>query len=462
MKRINISNIVMLMAVVLFLFASCRRELDVAPVATYDGKATHTIAQLLEFHPLTVGFTYDTLPQGIVIEGTVISSDKEGNCYKYITIDDGTAAVQIKINSSTLYPNYPLGQHLFVNCDGLILGDYGMLHQLGWWENDGIQGISTNKLYKHIFKDGVPGPDPQPSVELSSANQIQANMYNRLVRLKNVHFTDPGQVYANTTASGTENEITFEDGTKIILYTSMYAKFANELTPAGVFDMVALLSRFRTTNQLVIRSLNDIGTPVVPPTYTEVIVNAMDLSQNPLDNGWTNQVIAGSNWEYMSGNAMRIVGSTGANDTYNGFSYFLSVEKKFNMTHALSLTAWGAPTVRGMQAASVQEAYDITGTHYYNPNWGWYQGKKRNARMRTVHEPVIMLTHYYTPDSKLKMTTTLAHSSNAVRILSAASSSPPNVFSSINKMSAFCAVACSMALSNFRCDGRAILSSILK
>ena len=67
MKRINISNIVMLMAVVLFLFASCRRELDVAPVATYDGKATHTIAQLLEFHPLTVGFTYDTLPQGIVI-----------------------------------------------------------------------------------------------------------------------------------------------------------------------------------------------------------------------------------------------------------------------------------------------------------------------------------------------------------------------------------------------------------
>jgi hypothetical protein len=94
--------------------------------------------------------------------------------------------------------------------------------------------------------------------------------------------------------------------------------------------------------------------------------------------------------------------------TYNGFSYFLAVEKKFNTVHALNLTAWGAPTVRGMQASSVDEAYDITGTHYYNPNWGWYQGRQRNARMRTVHEPVIMLTHYYTPDSKLNMTTTLA------------------------------------------------------
>jgi hypothetical protein len=96
--------------------------------------------------------------------------------------------------------------------------------------------------------------------------------------------------------------------------------------------------------------------------------------------------------------------------TYNGFSYFLAVEKKINTVHALNLTAWGAPTVRGMQAGSVEEAYDITGTHYYNPNWGWYQGKQRNARMRTVHEPVIMLTHYYTPSSKLSMTTTLGTS----------------------------------------------------
>lgn len=363
MKRINISNIVMLMAVVLFLFASCRRELDVAPVATYDGKATHTIAQLLEFHPLTVGFTYDTLPQGIVIEGTVISSDKEGNCYKYITIDDGTAAVQIKINSSTLYPNYPLGQHLFVNCDGLILGDYGMLHQLGWWENDGIQGISTNKLYKYIFKDGVPGPNPQPSVELTSANQIQANMYNRLVRLKNVHFTDPGQVYANTTSSGTENEITFEDGTKIILYTSMYAKFANELTPAGVFDMVALLSRFRTTNQLVIRSLDDIGTAVVPPTYAEVIVNDMDLSQNPLDNGWTNQVISGSSWEYMSGNAMKITGNAGAND-----SWLVSPSINANGYDNLKLS-FAHRSLSGTGNREVYYSTNYTGGDVQNADW---------------------------------------------------------------------------------------------
>lgn len=103
------------------------------------------------------------------------------------------------------------------------------------------------------------------------------------------------------------------------------------------------------------------------------------------------------------GNALSYVDGT----SYDGGSYFLALEKKINTVHSLNLTVFGAPTLRGMQGNSVQEAYDITGSNYYNPNWGWYQGKKRNARMKYTHEPVIQLTHYYTPSRKLTMTTTL-------------------------------------------------------
>ena len=308
-------KISLLLTVAVFLLTSCKRELDVAPIATYDGKATHTIAQLLEYHPLTAGFTYDTLPKGIVIQGVVISSDKEGNCYKYITIDDGTAGVQIKINSTSLYMNYPIGQRVFVNCDGLVLGDYGMLPQLGWWENDGMVGINSNVLYKYIFKDGAPGQVPEP-IELTSVYQIQDNMYNRLVRIKGCHFKYPGQRFAETTSSGTSNDIVVEGGGEIVLYTSRYADFASQLTPEGTFDIVAILSRFRTTNQLTLRFLSDISTPVVPPVATEIVVSSLDLSQNPLDNGWINKTISGSSWEYMAGNAMRIVGTAGSNDSW--------------------------------------------------------------------------------------------------------------------------------------------------
>jgi hypothetical protein len=314
MKK-QICNISLLLTVAVLFLTSCKQELDIAPIAMYDGKANHTIAQLLEYHTNPAGFTYDTLPAGIVIEGVVISCDKEGNCYKYITIDDGTAGVQIKINSTNLYHNYPVGQHIFVKCDGLVLGDYGLLPQLGWWENDGMVGINTNVLYKYIFKDGAPRQAPEP-IEITSTSQIQDNMYNRLVRIKNCHFKTPGQRFAENTSSGTSNDIVLDGGGEIVLYTSRYADFASQLTPEGTFDMVAILSRFRTTNQLTLRFLSDISTPFIPTVPTEVVVSSLDLSQNPLENGWTNQTISGSSWEYLSGNAMKIAGVAGSNDSW--------------------------------------------------------------------------------------------------------------------------------------------------
>jgi len=97
--------------------------------------------------------------------------------------------------------------------------------------------------------------------------------------------------------------------------------------------------------------------------------------------------------------------------SYLGFSGFLGVEKKINQEHSLNLTAFVSPTHRGMQAGAVQEAYDLVNSNYYNPNWGWYQGKQRNARMRTVTEPAIFLTHYFTPEhNKYTITSTVATS----------------------------------------------------
>lgn len=97
--------------------------------------------------------------------------------------------------------------------------------------------------------------------------------------------------------------------------------------------------------------------------------------------------------------------------SYTGFAYFLTAEKRFNTEHALNLSVWGSPTSKSLQGNATQEVYDLTGDHYYNSNWGWYQGKKRNARIRDTHEPVIMLSHFYTPDNgKLQITTSLGTS----------------------------------------------------
>lgn len=77
---------------------------------------------------------------------------------------------------------------------------------------------------------------------------------------------------------------------------------------------------------------------------------------------------------------------------YDGYSYFLSVEKFFGSKHSLALTIFGTPTRSGRSSAAVKEAYAIAGTNYYNPNWGYLNGRKRNANVGSYHLPTFILT----------------------------------------------------------------------
>ncbi len=88
---------------------------------------------------------------------------------------------------------------------------------------------------------------------------------------------------------------------------------------------------------------------------------------------------------------------------YDGYSYFLGVDKKIGRKHLLSLVAFGAPTENGRQGASVMETQQLTGDHYYNPFWGYQMGKKRNANVGKSHQPVFILSDEF----KISENTTL-------------------------------------------------------
>ncbi|HIZ06267.1 MAG TPA: TonB-dependent receptor [Candidatus Phocaeicola gallistercoris] len=104
---------------------------------------------------------------------------------------------------------------------------------------------------------------------------------------------------------------------------------------------------------------------------------------------------------------------------YNAYGYFATVEKQFNPQHRLGLTVLGAPTERGAQMAATQEAYDLVGNNYYNPNWGWQDGKRRNARVRDYHEPLAMLNYTFdiTDRSQLNIATSLRFGKNGYSAL---------------------------------------------
>ena len=98
---------------------------------------------------------------------------------------------------------------------------------------------------------------------------------------------------------------------------------------------------------------------------------------------------------------------------YNSAAYFFAVEKRFNTNHALSLLTYGAPTERGQQGASTEEAYWLANSHYYNPNWGYQNGKVRNSRVVNAFSPTTLLTWDWENDKHTsRLTTSLGHTYN--------------------------------------------------
>lgn len=77
---------------------------------------------------------------------------------------------------------------------------------------------------------------------------------------------------------------------------------------------------------------------------------------------------------------------------YNSAAYFLAAEKRIGDNHALSLITYGSPTERAQQGASTEEAYWLANSHYYNPNWGYQNGEKRNSRVVEAFAPTTIFT----------------------------------------------------------------------
>lgn len=118
-----------------------------------------------------------------------------------------------------------------------------------------------------------------------------------------------------------------------------------------------------------------------------------------MENGWA---FTGS-LTYRWGNGIGTIEGT----SYNSLSYFLGAEKILNDQHTVSLVTWGNPTERGTQRGATDEMYWIAGTHNYNPNWGYQDGKKRNARIVKDFAPAALLTWDWKIDDRTKLSTTL-------------------------------------------------------
>jgi len=203
----------------------------------------------------------------LIIEGYVVSSDKSGNIYKSISIQDSaenpTAAIKISINQTNIYTRYNVGRKIYVKLKGLAVGySFGSV-QIGVASGDGLEGILSSELDKYILRSCEVTEIIPKKVAISALNK---DMLEMLIEIENVQFKsgDLGKSYANADNTATVNRVlesvdnscNFLD--EVIVRNSGFAKFKNNMLPEGKGSVVAIFSNYYDDFQLYLRDTDDV------------------------------------------------------------------------------------------------------------------------------------------------------------------------------------------------------------
>jgi len=304
-------------AIIAVLAFSCKNygpmEVNFEPLD--ESKITHTIQELIaEFgsqqgviFPVrpnsgTSGiYSVDTIRRGgsdIIIAGRVISDDSQGNYYKAIAIQDirnPEQAIKISIDASGIGTWYPIGSIVSIRCNGLAIGKYADMFQLG------IAYFNNNA--DAAKKGWEPGRIPLPLFQVranvhtaSELNKIvvdtltiaqisqaatNRSLHSRIVCIKDVYFTGEGVNFGQPSALPDADKIfapptggigfpqsrVIRDATGwTVIATSEYSRFSNVRLPAPQYvgTITAIVGWYKDRDnregnvQLVICSLNDL------------------------------------------------------------------------------------------------------------------------------------------------------------------------------------------------------------
>lgn len=285
MKRLRY----IIMVMVATLMASCMGSDYAAPGLDPDNapwgnnEITETnvvsIADLKARYASTIASNgYVKIEEDMQIKGVVTGNDYAGNIYQQIPVQDETGALVIGVSASALHGFLPEGQEILIDLKGLYIGGYGEQCQIGsvyTSPNTGKTGIGRMDRYtwqKHFrligeadaAKADALAEDFDPS-KLTDASYMEANA-GKLMTIRRVSFlnADGKSVFAPddgsvALTSNCANRALKEYSSKnIVVRTSTYADFAQEIIPEGTKDIKGIFTRYYDTWQILLRSTDDI------------------------------------------------------------------------------------------------------------------------------------------------------------------------------------------------------------
>ena len=207
---------------------------------------------------------YKLVEKEVKIRGRITGNDLGGNLYKQFAMQDETGAIIVAVNQGGLNGYLAEGQEIIVDLQGLYVGAYGGMAEIGVPYNGSI-GRMSKDLWATHFKivGGLQNVEPGAIQPVDFAEAMN-NMDNAgmLVKLCGVHFSaaDGKRTLIDGVASGGNyySQQLKEFGSNVIIRTSSYADFAAMVMPTGAVNLTGIATRFNSTWQIMIRKTSDI------------------------------------------------------------------------------------------------------------------------------------------------------------------------------------------------------------
>jgi hypothetical protein len=209
----------------------------------------------------------------LFIEGYVVSSDKSGNFFEELIIqnktDDASPAndprlgFKIDINASSLSDTYQFGQKVYVKMNGLTIGETSGVITIGKGDAVTVEQIQASE-FKDIVIRSNEIVDIKPKI--TGLADLTAWDENTLIQLENMQLNrfELGATYASESFDefdGLRLLESCDSGISMIMQTSTFSDFKALIVPQGKGSVTGVFSRdFRDNfNVLVINSSADIN-----------------------------------------------------------------------------------------------------------------------------------------------------------------------------------------------------------
>lgn len=267
-------NLVTGIAFVTISITSCvqKDEWEIPPIKCENkfSAPNTTMADVKAMAP-TSGVTLITTDQ--IFDGYVVSSDENGNFYKTISFQDKpenpTVGLQIEVDKSSNYADFPVGAHIRINAKGLRIGlDRGSV-KLGSVDDDfpigRIPGALVSRYISGVCNgNGLEVATLKP-LDLATLKVAMDEKYiNMLVKVPNVQFSagELGKKYIDYVGGAgvdTDRSIVDQSGNATVMRNSGFASFGSTIIPEGKGELTFVVSRYNSSWQMLIRSLNDVN-----------------------------------------------------------------------------------------------------------------------------------------------------------------------------------------------------------